>query len=159
MNTVQKSSVSLDGHGSWLENGQAGSYTFTADEVIEAFHHGEKSGEKKLIDELRAAMLANTHKAMDLCEDIWVYLSKNGFSPVGMRLRRDGFSSFTGLFLVNEEKYFSGDFDQVYDYKFELLDHVNTSEYHLATNFIPYNGVFNDDLAISDGFVFSYVKS
>ena len=138
MNSILKTEVESGGYGEkWKNEGDLSNASFTANEVIEAYEHGAKDGEKRLFERISTLVHKHTVQAMDACEQIWDHLTSKGFAPIALHLRSDGIAAFVGLFVVEEALYVSEQFDEVYDFVFSVVDKLNTKEYHLAINFLP----------------------
>jgi hypothetical protein len=157
MKGIHGTDVEAGGYGEkWKNESGSSNESFTANDVIEAYESDAKDGEKRLLERITSLIHKKTVLAMEICEQIWLYLDEHGFEPISLHLKRNDIAAYSALCVVREEKYLSEEFGEVYEFVFSLVDKVNTNEYHLGIHFLPFSESYNKEMVLADGFVYSY---
>lgn len=131
---------------------------FCADEVIDAYLKGKQEGKHDLLTAAALMAKKNLEKTLNFSETIFKELKgRFNINVDGMRVRIKGAFDFETLFIISEKDFLSDDINTVYQYLFNKMQEVNTSQYSWSYVVMPkLNAEINIDAIESDGFVLAY---
>jgi hypothetical protein len=139
----------------WQLPNDKGEKLFSADYVIEAYLSGKKHGEEQTKNLMVNQFKSNLNKSTAHTDTVLDLLKSKKITPISVHLRPNSFDDLEILITMSENDYLKDEFlNSLLD--IATLEHQAKEEfYNISFNFINRSNLFDTDLLLSDGFLFS----
>ena len=132
---------------------------FSADDVINAYFKGKKSGkhERERIDFEKFSK--NLELAKNISEKFLQQFKQNNVRCILVYLKVVDIINFENLFLINKSDYLSDNFRNIYKIAFDTKSTVSTDTFFLNFSFMPYSSHLDETHLRTDGYILKYVEN
>jgi hypothetical protein len=131
---------------------------FTADEVLDAYEKGKEAGKVEEYEAKVAKFKDNLIRALNFSDGVFQKLKAILTQPAwGMKMRVDGFSSFSVIIVISKIDFVSPEIEKVYNLLHGEMEQFNTgNDIHWSFALMPHRGKLNEPALSSDGYTLKY---
>lgn len=131
--------------------------TYSADDLIDAYFKGAKDQKNKDQQTMMDKLEQNIKKAQLKSEEIYNFISKQGFSCKQIMLRVKDIYRYTSIYIIDEKDYCNDKFLEVYKHSVSVKKDVNQSKtFDFTIIFTPDNKNLDKTHLLADGYILSY---
>lgn len=140
------------------ENWKQNSDTYTGDDLIDAFIRGKRAGRDEQKKILLERLSENINKAQTLSEQLYNSALEEKIKLYDIHLKADNISTFTALFIADDDDFLSEKFRSIYTAARKLKNNAETDTFYISFSFTPKSGHLSEDCLAADGFFMKYEK-
>jgi hypothetical protein len=138
----------------WKQNSE----TYTGDDLIDAFIRGKKAGRDEQKKILWERISENVNKATQLSERLYNIAIDQKFKLFEIHIKAENISTYTALFLVDNEDFLSDRFRSIYTTARQLKNEAETDTFYISFSFTSKSEQLSEDCLVADGFFLKYEK-
>ncbi len=139
-----------------LKNWATNEYIYTGDHLIDAYLKGLKDGKDEQQKILTQKFAENLDVATHAAEQLLASAKELGVHFSDIRLKSDGITQFTALFVTDVDAFVSDHFRQVYTLARNLKTNVESDSFFIDFSFMPATAPINENTINADGYFLKY---
>lgn len=136
----------------WLKDDSV----FTADNLIDAYIQGKEKGRNEAFNILRQQLISNIDLAKTTAEKVFDKAISKKIDARSVRIKANGLSQFTALFIVGKDDFISDSFKEVYTLARKEKNNVTSENFYINFSFMPDTGNINEQALAADGYFLKY---
>lgn len=139
-----------------LKNWATNEYIYTGDHLIDAYLRGLKDGKDEQQKILTQKFAENLDAATHAAEQLLANAKEMDVHFSDIRLKADGITQFTALFVTDVDAFISDHFRQVYTLAKNLKTKIESDSFFIDFSFMPSTGPINENTINADGYFLKY---
>jgi hypothetical protein len=133
-----------------------GDKLYPVDTVIDAYIKGKNDGLEQTVKLMVKQFNNNMNRAAEDTGKVISFMREKKFNPLSAHLRVESFDNFSILITVPENDFISDSFKDIYVFTDNLQKYAAEDLYNLSFSFIDKSESFDNEILISDGYIFTH---
>jgi len=133
-----------------------GDKLYPVDTVIDAYIKGKNDGLEQTVKLMVKQFNNNMNRAAEDTGKVISFMREKKFNPLSAHLRVESFDNFSILITVPESDFISDSFKDIYVFTDNLQKYAAEDLYNLSFSFIDKSESFDNEILISDGYIFTH---